>query len=238
MNLFDAGVMNRRQAGTSEELDYFPTPPWATRAFLPLLRELDPGIESRVIWEPACGQGHMAVVLAELGARVFASDIEPRAWAPLARDIFEAGGQGAISCQDFLDPALEAFRADWIITNPPFNLAVEFVESALTRARIGVAVLCRSNWVEGADRYRRLFDPRPPFRIYQYVERVPMVKGRWDPSASTATPYAWFVWVLDRSGYQTRFRWIPPGQRARHNRPEDPAIFGAEVAPGLFGGNP
>ena len=234
MNLFDSGIMNRRQAGTADELDYFPTPPWATRAFLPLLRELDPAIERRTIWEPACGQGHMAVVLAELGARVFASDIEPRAWSPLARDIFEAGGQGAISCQDFLDPALEAFVADWIITNPPFNLAVEFVETALVRAKIGVAVLCRSNWVEGADRYRRLFDVCPPSWIYQYVERVPMVKGRWDPTASTATPYAWFVWRPAAPRFGTDFRWIPPGQRSRHHRPEDPAIFGVDVAPGLF----
>jgi hypothetical protein len=39
-----------------------------------------------------------------------------------------------------------------------------------------------------------LFRDRPPTLYAPFVERVPMVKGRWDPGASTATSYAWFVW--------------------------------------------
>ena len=43
------------------QLDYFPTPPWAARAGAELIRFVDP--EARTIWEPACGDGHMAAVL-------------------------------------------------------------------------------------------------------------------------------------------------------------------------------
>jgi len=46
-----------------ESADYFPTPPWATRA---LFRHVLPAIgvdEIRTAWEPACGEGHMAKVL-------------------------------------------------------------------------------------------------------------------------------------------------------------------------------
>jgi hypothetical protein len=51
----------------------------------------------------------------------------------------------------------------------------------------------RSVWAEGRDRYERLFSKKPPTMIAQFVERVPMTKGRWDPEADTATSYAWFV---------------------------------------------
>ena len=35
---------------------------------------------------------------------------------------------------------------DWIITNPPFNLACEFALRAVSIARAGVALLARSAW--------------------------------------------------------------------------------------------
>ncbi|HRO04370.1 MAG TPA: hypothetical protein PLS69_12275, partial [Terricaulis sp.] len=62
--------------------------------------------------------------------------------------------------------------------------------------------------------------------IAQFCERVPMVKGRWDPSASTATSYCWVVW--DRMlgvNEGTIFSWIPPGQRAALTKPDDVARF-------------
>jgi hypothetical protein len=46
---------------------------------------------------------------------------------------------------------------DWIITNPPFNLACEFALRAISIAHAGVALLVRSAWSEGGDRYRDLF---------------------------------------------------------------------------------
>lgn len=36
-----------------------------------------------------------------------------------------------------------------------------------------------------------------------------MVKGRYDPKASTATSYCWLVWLRHGDG-DTRLRWIAP----------------------------
>ena len=36
-----------------------------------------------------------------------------------------------------------------------------------------------------------------------------MVKGRYDPKASTATNYAWVVWLPGASVEETKFEWIP-----------------------------
>jgi hypothetical protein len=204
-------VMARRRE-PPDALDYFPTPPWATRA---LFCHVLPALRSTVIekvWEPACGEGHMSAVLSEFaGKQVTASDIYPY-------------GVG-VSPHDFLhdDPLIEP---DWIITNPPFSIACEFTLRALDLASEGVAMLVRTQWVEGATRYERLFRDRPPSVYAPFVERVPMVKGRWDPDASTATSYAWFVWCKRVLG-PPRIFWIPPGCRSALTHLDDRGRFAA-----------
>ena len=231
---FSPAVTAQRAPGSAADRDFFPTPPWATRALLPIL--CDPHLSRRTIWEPACGEGHMALPLLESsGARVVASDIEDRPWADKARRQFIGGGGARIpQSLDFLTCRNVAVQADWVITNPPFNLAEAFVDRALKVASVGVAMLVRTSWVEGTGRFDRLFDARPPYLIAQFSERVPMVKGRWDPDASTATAYAWFVWSQDDRIGGTRFTWIPPGQKALHHRQIDLALFDAGQASPLF----
>ena len=126
---------------------------------------------------------------------------------------------------DFLHDAPIA-RPDWIITNPPFSLACEFTLRALDLAGEGVAMLVRTQWIEGIGRYEKLFRDRPPALYAPFVERVPMVKGRWDPDASTATSYAWFVWWRAHYG-PSRVLWIPPGCRERLTHSEDRRRFAA-----------
>ena len=117
-------------------LDYFPTPPWAARAGAELVQRLDP--LAKTVWEPACGEGHMAGPLAEYFS-VFASDIHPH-------------GFGLV--EDFLQPSLErrAWSADWVITNPPFKDLSGFVSRGLEVARSGVAMLLRTAAVESGGR--------------------------------------------------------------------------------------
>jgi len=35
-----------------------------------------------------------------------------------------------------------------------------------------------------------------------------MVRGRYDPTAASATAYSWVIWLAGEN--DTRFRWIPP----------------------------
>ncbi|MDX8526706.1 SAM-dependent methyltransferase [Mesorhizobium sp. MSK_1335] len=136
----------------------------------------------------------MDKVLREYFHETSASDIYPYGYA---------------SEGDFLKIPLGVASFDWVITNPPFNLAEEFVARALSVARRGVAILARTVFMESVGRYERLFQPTPPAIFAQFVERVPMVKGRLDPKASTATGYAWFVWLTEGTS-NTRAMWIPP----------------------------
>ncbi|MCC6776654.1 MAG: class I SAM-dependent methyltransferase [Hyphomicrobiales bacterium] len=186
-----------------DSLDHFPTPPWATRA---LMEHCISGTAAH-IWEPACGCGAMARPLAEYATKVDASDVHDYGWGHIVHD--------------FLLPFTprEFGQPDWIITNPPFRLSEQFVDRGLQIASRGVAVLVRSVFIESVGRYKRLFDPRPPSVMAQFVERVPMVKGRLDRQASTATSYCWLIWTTAPTR-QTRLFWLPPC-RSKLERPGD-----------------
>lgn len=202
-------VMAQR-AEPHDSLDDFPTQPWATRALMEHVLDI-PRDELRRMscWEPACNRGHMAMPLMDYFGTVFASDIHDYGW----------GGQEQV--WDFLFPDVRrmARNHDWIITNPPFRLAEQFVRRALELQPAGVAIIARTQFLEGVGRYHRLFRDTPPTIVAQFTERVPMVKGRLTATGSTATAYCWLVWRTEESG-PPRFMWIPPCRRGLE-RPGD-----------------
>lgn len=182
--------------------DDFPTPPWATRALVEHVIGTEK-VRGLSCLEPACGRGYMARPLAEYFGKVDAADAYQYGFAPV---------------RDFLTFPYEAQSHDWVITNPPFRLAEEFVERALVVARQGIAILARTVFLESVGRYESIFRDRPPTVFAQFSERVPMVKGRVDAKASTATGYAWFVW--QKNGGGPRLAWVPPCRRSLE-RPGD-----------------
>lgn len=188
-------VMSQR-VEPSDSPDYFPTPPWATRALVEHVIGPD-RVKHLTCLEPACGAGHMSQVLLEYFSEVRSADAFDYGYAPI---------------RDFISYPYETNAVDWVITNPPFKLAEDFVRRSLDVARFGVAMLVRTVFLESIGRYNRLFLTNPPTVFAQFVERVPMVKGRLDEKATTATGYAWLVWehgVKDGP----KLAWIPPCRR-------------------------
>jgi hypothetical protein len=173
--------------------DDFPTPPWATRGLLEHVLNNHDAFFQKSCLEPACGAGHMAGPLAEYFGSVIGSDVHDY-------------GYGKVC--DFLSGQIEFLSFDWVITNPPFRLGEEFVLRALSVAREGVAIFARTAFIEGVGRYQKIFSRLPPTKIAQFVERVPIVKGRLDQKATTATSYAWIAWEK-ASMDPTRLLWIP-----------------------------
>lgn len=210
----NAAVMARR-IEDPDALDLFPTPPWATRALPEIVLGFPPVFVDALIWEPADGLGHMSGVLREYGAQVCASDC------------FAHRPDTAVV--DFLHPDADRFldghRPDWIITNPPYNRALDFVLLALKRATLGVAMLTRTGFLEGGDRWRKLYRERPPTIVAHFAERVPMHKGRWVTNGKSATAYCWLVWMGDELPRPPV--WVPPGARKRLTRHDDWLRFGA-----------
>lgn len=212
--------------------DYFPTPCWAARAMAALIVALD--AQARSVRDPACGAGHMVHGFRDYFERVEAFDLIDR---------------GCGQVMDFL--GAEAGRVgpvDIIATNPPFKHAEAFLRLAWTRAERGVVLLLRLPWIEGTGRHRLHMTDCPLTVMAPFSERVPMVKGRWDPDASSATAYGVFVYMKPAAGPERYMvealgrRWpstmpIPPGQKARLIRPSDYALFAPDHArPDLFAG--
>ncbi len=147
---------------------------------------------------------------------VFASDIHPH-------------GHGAVI--DFLDRGADDMpEVDWIATNPPFATAAEFIELGLRRARRGVAMLLRLQFLETPGRFELLYGARPMTVLAPFIERVPMHLGRWEPQGSTATAYAVFLWdKRSKPGDLPVIRPIAGGAKVRLTRADDAARFGVQA---------
>jgi hypothetical protein len=136
-------------------------------------------------------------------------------------DIHDYSTESGDWCQDrvvdFLFPGSESTAialagAEWIITNPPFRLAEQFIERAREiKGWQGTAMIVRTAFLEGVGRYERLFRRNPPTIVAQFTERVPMVKGRLTATGSTATSYCWLVWMANMD--PRPMVWIPPCRR-------------------------
>lgn len=202
-------VMQRR-VEAHDSLDDFPTPPWATRAILNWLFSRGLIAPDMTCREPTANRGYMVRPLREVFASVEAGDVHDY-------------GHG-FPVVDYLwgpDPD----PVDWTFSNPPFRLAQQFIDRALRTSSCGVAMILRTAFTEGGGRYADLFGPRPPAFVVQHCERVPMVKGRYDPTAASATAYCWLIWLPGED--DTRFRWLPPC-RKKLERSDD--LLQAEAA--------
>lgn len=221
MSLNSAVVAHRKSP--AHALDFFPTPPWAVRALLFEVLVRFWGQELGRAWEPACGAGHCAVALADGFEDVFTSDVHD--W-----------GFGEVRDLDFCmaQRTMTPWPIDWVITNPPFALASNFVLRAFDIAQRGVAMLLRLQWWETEGRYHTFFGPHAgirPVLVAIFSERVPMIEEVWDPEASTATAYAWFIFQTDGEhpvipsvpGFTPTCH-FPPGMAAKYSRPSDEAL--------------
>jgi len=129
-------VMQRR-VEPHDSLDDFPTPPWATRAICERIGD----VSSMTVREPCANRGYMVRPLSEYFDTVIASDI------------FDYG-QGYM-IEDYLFGPSEP--VDWTFMNPPFRLAQQFIEKALGTSKHGVAVIVRSAFLEGIERFNSIY---------------------------------------------------------------------------------
>jgi hypothetical protein len=107
--------------------DFYITPPEVTRAFLRYWGPLWPSH----VWEPACGQGHMSKVIEESGRFCLSTDL-----------VYRGCGMPGV---DFLKAPLPA-GIGAIMTNPPFNLAEEFILHARSMGVPFMMVLKGTFW--------------------------------------------------------------------------------------------
>ena len=174
-----------RQMGVSgaerSSYDFYRTPEIAVRELL--IREKFEGLG----WDPASGDG----AIAKLNPSMIATDL---------REGSDVYGQGGV---DFLK---EIRRVDYIITNPPFSLILEFAQKAVELAN-KVALLGKIQFLEGKARYL-FFKDHPPIRVYVFSKRI-TCDSRVERSSIMC--FCWFIWEREYSG-APNIHWILPGK--------------------------
>ncbi len=157
--------------------DFYETPAWGVRAIVPHLG-LRPS--DRVL-DPCCGRGAITQALP--------SDLDLVGLELDAGRASEAASLGhTVQCRDALAP--EPWPAHRVLlTNPPYRLALEFVERALREAapRGVVAMLLRLGFLES--KKRAAFHQQHPADVFVLSER-PSFTGR----GTDAAAYGWFLW--------------------------------------------
>jgi len=179
-------VGSSRNDGPRADADFYPTPRIAITSLLN--QEKFNGN----IFEPACGAGHISKVLKEYNYTVISSDLVNRGYG----DFFET----FLTCNK---------RFDNIVTNPPFNLALEFINRAKTVSKEKIAFLLKTTFLESKERYYMFQDKIFPLsKVYQFSNRIRMGKGINDDGGSGGMiAFAWFIWDKNHIGSPT-IHWI------------------------------
>lgn len=167
--------MSQRESGYErKERDLYETPAWVTEALGPHLYG-----GTFHVWEPACGSGKMVRALQSLGLTVHGTDIEDGA--------------------DFLERDCTADDFEAIVTNPPYALALEFIEHALKQPVSIVAMLLRTDYDHAKTRQHLFQDER-------FAKKVVLTKRiKWfeDSKGQPSFNHAWFIWETAHRGPPT-----------------------------------
>lgn len=167
--------------------DFYATPPIATKELIKYLKENYPEIDNDIIWEPACGKGHISQALINEGFNVVSTDLIDRGYRP---------GLYGETC-NFLSEKND-YAAAHIITNPPYKYAQEFVEKAMEILKDGklCCMFLKLTFLEGKKRYE-MFKKYPPEKILVFSSRVNCAhSGDFERESERggAVAYAWYIW--------------------------------------------
>ena len=199
-------------------LDFYPTPAWATEALFEHVipqqyRPKNELIRRLNCWEPACGKGDMSKVLENHFSTVISSDVKNYGFEKMNFVFNFITG----NYKDLKEKMLyHKSHADWIITNPPFNLADRFILKSLEIARYGVAIFGKIQLLEGATRWRDIYCKTPPSIIAPFASRVTLYENKFEDKGGQIA-FAWFVWIKDETNNEwntdARVIWIPPREK-------------------------
>lgn len=167
------------------EADWYETPPYAVERLLEVPGLSFPG----GTWcDPGAGAGAIIrttnLVRADISKWV-AIEIREECKAPL----IQTGAEVRIA--DFLDNPDIMGDVDVILTNPPYRLAMDFIEACLPRARF-VCMLLRLNFLGSEKRasFMRGFAPD----IYLLPNRPSFCLNKKGRPGTDSPEYGWFLW--------------------------------------------
>ncbi len=189
-----------------EALDYYATPPKEVTNILNVLK-LD--LENKTILDPGCGGGHLieGVLNYTNNIKIIGTDIKERTnpFNSKHNDVIYKYGKE----YDYLSEEYPIKNVDYIIMNPPYSVIIPFTLHSLDIANKGVLMLARLQFLEGKERYEKIFQSYPPSDIYVYVDRIACYRnGDFSINPSSVQAYAWFYWDKEKLNDNTKIHFI------------------------------
>lgn len=209
MSLSGGQLSGGNTATQRAENDFYATDPEAVAKLLDCFERDGIIIHGNEYLEPCVGTGNII--------NAFDTTIDIRIpyevqdhWTCL--DIVDRGYPKTI-VQDYLTWQTD-LRYDFIITNPPYSLAAEFVEKGIDLlSDNGICCMyLKLQFLEGVKR-KELFDKYPPKYIYVFRKRMATWKNGLEKNPETGKKwaetiaFAWFVWVKGNTD-EPVVRWI------------------------------
>lgn len=171
------GNRSLADTGARSEFDFYPTPAWATRSLLHYV----PEIAGTLVLECASGDGAISDVLRDqYGCRVITNDLDPRHPSQWHFD--------ATDHELWMYLGYDGGFADWVVTNPPFNVAFPMVQHAVRMARVGVAFLLRKTFLEPTEERGEWLAYNPPSRT------ICLPRHNFRGEGTDSVPCDWFIW--------------------------------------------
>lgn len=167
------GDVSVADTGERNAFDYYPTPAFMTRSLL----HFHSAIAGSRVLEPCCGGNAITNILKAAGCTVYTNDIDPR----------------HVDAETLLDATNPMYwatapRVDFVITNPPFNVALSILQLALAHADLGVVFLLRKTFLEPTEDRGPWLQSHPPTRA------IGQPRYSFRGSGSDSVSCDWYVW--------------------------------------------
>lgn len=176
-NLF--GDVSTIDTGDRSEFDYYPTPGFMTRSLL----HFHPSICGSIVLEPCSGGDAITNVLRRAGCTVYTNDIDPRQPSMVTYDA---------RTPEFWAAYQPNYPFDWVISNPPFTIALPILQQAVQHARVGVAFLLRKTFLEPTDDRGPWLQEHPPTRS------IGEPRYSFRGAGSDSVSCDWYIWERSR----------------------------------------
>ena len=210
-------LMGSHSATERAKDDFYQSSPEIANALFECVKA---GIKGNKVY--AAGLENTVVIDSSVGTGVLLEPFKNKCWSLIGYDIADRGYE-KVRVQDWLtvQPGDEAkeiwyFRHPKIIVqNPPFKLALEFVQHGLELLDKGELLfsLHRLLFLEGGERFGKLYgNKQKPKYVFVFAKRVSCLTDI-ENKGKTAVCFAWFMWQKGFRG-NTQIKWIIDGRIA------------------------
>jgi methylase of polypeptide subunit release factors len=170
--------MSQRNSGFERKpLDRYETPTWVTECLVPHV----PADRVKTICDPCCGSGKILDVF---------------------RGPYKVVGYDLSWGKDFLEDDRDY---DAIITNPPYNIAEDFVRHAIRHAGY-VAMLLRTDYDHAFGRHDLFIHPKfsKQIKLWKRIVWEGMeINAKTGKKAAPSYSHTWFIWDSKHKGDAT-----------------------------------